>query len=210
MSELTKDEQFFWNAIEKNNEHKDAHWSEYDIDNHIEQLTHYLSTYDKDILIKFEITLQEKLKALYTAEIAELNIILENKFTKQGDRYVFDDYMSEDGFLYFRCWLLLKGKALYDDLLADIQSFVSGDYSFDIGDVWAEGLLNVTDDAYAINHDNEDDSEIRDAVYQLRPEINYDAGETVVKRKLYAGNELQAAYPDLVAEIIDLKSEESL
>ncbi|MXV37733.1 DUF4240 domain-containing protein [Flavobacteriaceae bacterium Ap0902] len=209
MNTQTEDKTFFWNAIEETNAHKDAHWSEYDIDEHIEKLTQYLSTYDKDTLIKFEKTLQEKLQELYTAEIVELNIILENQFTKGGDAYIFDETMSEDGFLYFRCWLLLKGKDFFDDIMMDIQNFVNGKYSFDIGDVWAEGLLYVTDDAYSANHENEHESEIRDAVYELHPEINYDAGETVIKRKLYTGGELQEAYPALVREILGLKNEGS-
>lgn len=41
---------------------------------------------------------------------------------------------SDDGFIYFRHWLLLKGKQFFEDIEKDIQSFVSGKYNFNSGD----------------------------------------------------------------------------
>lgn len=79
-----KAEIYFWEAIEKSNRFKKAHWSEYDIDEHLENLTIYLSKFGKERLILFEKTLQEKLSELYTAEIAELSIILECEFKAEN------------------------------------------------------------------------------------------------------------------------------
>lgn len=56
-----KAENYFWEAIEKSNKFKKSHWSEYDIDEHLENLTIYLSKFGKERLILFEKTLQEKL-----------------------------------------------------------------------------------------------------------------------------------------------------
>ena len=69
--------------------------------------------------------------------------------------YSFEEepYVSADGFIYFRCWLLLKGKEFFEDITRDINAFISGKYHFDIGDTWAEGLLYVSDDAYSENHE---------------------------------------------------------
>ncbi|MFB9078376.1 DUF4240 domain-containing protein [Flavobacterium procerum] len=205
LSETEKADFYFWEAIDKSNKQKKSHWSEYDVDEHIENLTNYLSKFGKDRLVLFEKTLQEKLSILYTAEIAELSIILECDFKEENGIYVFDDYLSDDGFIYFRCWLLLKGKEFFEDITSDIQSFVSGKYSFNIGDCWAEGLLYVADIAYAENHENEDESEIRDAVYELNPKIHYDSMEREMNREPKGGKDLQEMYPKLVKEMCELR-----
>lgn len=205
LSDNEKADIYFWEAIEKSNKYKKAHWSEYDIDEHIESLTDYLSRFGKDRMLLFERTLQEKLSELYTAEIAELSIILECDFKNENGTYIFDDYLSDDGFLYFRCWLLLKGKEFFEDIKADIQSFVSGKYSFNIGDCWAEGLLYVADEAYAQNHDDEE-SIIKDTVYELYPENDYDSMERSMNREPGRGADLQPMYPELVKEIVELRS----
>ena len=207
ISDEEKGDIYFWEAIEKSNKHKNGHWSEYDINEHLEYLTEYLSKYGKERLILFEKVMQEKLSKLYTVEIAELSIILECDFKKENDIYIFDDYISDDGFIYFRCWLLLKGKDFFDDITTDIQSFVSGKYCFNIGDCWAEGLLYVADDAYSVNHENEDDAEIRDTVYELYPAIHYDSMERGMNREPRGGADLQKMYPKLVKEICELRSE---
>ena len=207
LSDNEKADIYFWEAIEKSNKHKKSHWSEYDIDEHLENLTEYLSKFGKDRLIMFEKTLQEKLSELYTAEIAELSIILECDYKNENGVYVFDDYLSDDGFIYFRCWLLLKGKEFFEDIKSDIQSFVSGKYSFNIGDCWAEGLLYVADDAYSENHKNEDNAEIGDAVYNLYPENHYDSMERCMNREPEGGADLHKMYPKLVEEICELRNE---
>lgn len=201
-------EDFFWKSIDKANKKKRAHWSNYDADEHLETLTTLLSTYDKQALILFEKVLQEKLYQLYTAEIAELSIILECEFTKEDGKVVSDDYLSDDGFIYFRCWLLLKGQAFFDDITTDISTFVSGKYSFNIGDPWAEGLLYVSDNAYAVHHANDSEAEIKDAVAEEFPEvIHYDSLERKMNREPRGGAELQAMSPNLVEEMSMLRSQ---
>ncbi len=209
-NELTEDEKaefYFWDAIEKSNKYKNAHWSEYDLDEHIEILTERLSKWSKKRLISFEKTFQEKLVKLYTAEIAELYIILNNEFELKDGVYHLDSYLSDDAFIYFRCWLLLKGKAFFEDITKDINEFISGKYSFDIADCWAEELMYVSDEAYSENHENEDDSEIRDAVYDEFPELNYDSGEFSMSREPRSGKELFNAYPQLVKDMCELRKE---
>lgn len=204
-SEEEKADYFFWEAIEKSYKYNKKDWEAYDLEEHIEKLTTYLSKYSEEKLILFEKTLQEKLISLYTAPIAELSIILENEYEKEGDTYSFDGYISDDGFLYFRCWLLLKGKEFYDDITKDIESFVSGKYNFDIGDTWAEGLLYVANDANQEARPDSDEDIIRDTVYEKWPEINYDLGEFAMEREPKSGTELQKMYPKLVAEIMPIR-----
>ena len=204
-SEEEKADYFFWEAIEKSYKYNKKDWEAYDLDEHIEKLTTYLSKYSEEKLILFEKTLQEKLISLYTAPIAELSIILENEYEKEGDTYNFDGYISDDGFIYFRCWLLLKGKEFYDDITKDIESFVSGKYHFNIGDTWGEGLLYVASRANSEARPDSDEDIIRDTVYEKWPEINYDSGDFAMERKPEYGKELQKMYPKLVAEIMPIR-----
>ena len=204
-SEEEKADYFFWEAIEKSYKYNKKDWEAYDLDEHIEKLTTYLSKYSEEKLILFEKTLQQKLISLYTAPIAELSIILENEYEKEGDTYNFDGYISDDGFIYFRCWLLLKGKEFYDDITKDIESFVSGKYHFDIGDTWGEGLLYVASRANSEARPDSDEDIIRDTVYEKWPEINYDSGEFAMDREPKSGGELQKMYPKLVAEIMPIR-----
>lgn len=197
---------FFWDSIKKSNKNRNSHWSEYDIDEHLESLTELLSKSGKPKLIQFEKCLQENLQKLYKAEIAELAKILESDFKVENGQIIYDDYLSEDGFIYFRCWLLLQGKEFFDDITKDINAFISGKYGLSIGDTWAECLLYVADEAYSINHDNEDDSEIRDAVSELFPEvIHYDSAEREMDRQRKGGAELQKMYPELVKIISEVR-----
>lgn len=125
---------------------------------------------------------------------------------KKNGRIFFEEYTSTDGFIYFRCWLLLKGKDFFDDITKDINAFNSGKYSFNIGDVWAEGLLYAAEDAYSVHNENEDESEIRDAVSAVYPDvIHYDSLNNKLDRKPLSGNEIHIKYPELVDEIIDLR-----
>ena len=204
-SEEEKADYFFWEAIEKSYKYNKKDCEAYDLEEHIEKLSTYLSKYSEEKLILFEKTLQEKLISLYTAPIAELSIILENEYEKEGDTYSFDGYISDDGFIYFRCWLLLKGKEFYDDITKDIETFVSGKYNFDIGDTWAEGLLYVANDANSEARPDSDEDIIRDTVYEKWPEINYDFGDFAMDREPKSGIELQKMYPKLVAEIMPIR-----
>lgn len=196
---------FFWLAIDISNLQKNAAWDMYDIDEHLKNLTLYLSKLKKEKLIIFEKILQRKLVQLYTPEIVELFFILNSSFIKNKQNYKFECYLSDDAFIYFRCWLILKGKDFFDDIRSDINTFLNGNYCFNIGDCWAEGLLYCSDEAYLLNHNSESETPIGDEVYNLYPENHYDSGQFILKRKPFEGNELQIKYPKLVKEICSLR-----
>ena len=190
----------FWQLIDATNPQKDrANWREDNSEAHIENLTQALRGKDKGELIAFETWLQETLAAIHSGASVVLYIILNNDYHTENGQYRFDDYLSADGYLYFRCWLILKGKAFCDDIRHDLNRFNSGKYSFDLAEPWAEGLLYVSDDA----HGDEDDS-IRDAVYDARPEIHYDNGLPDIPDWPDA-NDLVAKYPELVQSIVALR-----
>ena len=62
----------------------------------------------------------------------------------------------------------------------------------------------MSDDAYSENHENEDECEIRDIIYEKYPHINYD-NIVEMKDKFAVGKELFKKYPALVKEICDLR-----
>ncbi|EHO10087.1 hypothetical protein HMPREF9714_01772 [Myroides odoratimimus CCUG 12901] len=199
---------FFWKIIDESNDVKDFDWEEYDQDQHIDQMIDLLSKTDKDHLIVFEKVMQQQLHRLYTAEIAELYIVLNNDFEVEDDVIDFDDTISDDAFIYFRCWLLLKGKDFVEEISSDIQNFVNGEYSFDIGECDAEELLYVADLANEEMTGIEESEEIRDAIYESFPDVvNYDDVDVKMNREVKGGTALQKAYPELVEEICDVRSD---
>ncbi len=199
---------FFWKIIDESNDVKDFDWEEYDQDQHIDQMIDLLSKTDKDHLIVFEKVMQQQLHRLYTAEIAELYIVLNNDFEVEDDVIDFDDTISDDVFIYFRCWLLLKGKDFVEEISSDIQNFVNGEYSFDIGECDAEELLYVADLANEEMTGVEESEEIRDAIYESFPDVvNYDDVDVKMNREVKGGTALQKTYPELVEEICDVRSD---
>ncbi|WP_121964695.1 DUF4240 domain-containing protein [Myroides sp. N17-2] len=199
---------FFWKVIEESNEQKDCDWEDYDQDEHIDQMIDTLSKTDKDHLVVFEKVMQQQLYKLYTAEMAELYIIINNEFEVEEGVIDFDDSISDDAFIYFRCWILLKGKDFVDAITKDIQAFVNGEYSFDIGDCDGEELLYVADLANEEMNGVEESEEIRDIIYEGYPNVvGYDDVEVKMNREVKGGTELQKLYPELVEEICDVRSD---
>ncbi|MDR1912388.1 MAG: DUF4240 domain-containing protein [Helicobacteraceae bacterium] len=205
MSEEEEEELIFWTTIDKANKWKKARWREYNIEEHIENIVEILSKKSKKALIAFERRLRINLHKLYTAQIAELNMILECGFKKEGERIIFDSRLSDDGFIYFRCWLLLKGKEFFDEISKNINAFLSEKYNFFIDDVWAESLLYASDEAYSQNNENPDQSVIKDVVFDMPDVTHYDSSEKRFDREPLSGDKLQSAYSDVVAHIISVR-----
>jgi len=200
-------EDFFWKSIEKTNKFKSKNWKNYDADEHIESLTLYLSKFGKDTLIGFQRCLIAKLHELYTAEIAELSFVLQGKITKTEDAICFDDSLSDDGFVYFRCWILLKGRIFFDEVQFDIQQASTSKIDFYIDDCWAEGLLYAADEAYAVHNENIDLSEICDAESNLFSNAtHYDSIERKMNRAPHSGKDLQKVYPKLTESIYTIRT----
>lgn len=210
LSSKTQIEQdaFFWKVIEESNKQEGEGWEGYDDDQHIDEIVDVLSKTDKDHLIVFEKVMQQKLHELYTAEIAELYIILLCDFSVEEDVIEFDESISDDAFIYFRCWLLLRGQDFFNDVKENIENFISGDYSFNIADCDGEELLYVADAANEAMNGIEESEEIRDIIFERYPDVvNYDNEEGEMNRAINGGTELQKMYPELVEEICDIRAE---
>lgn len=86
-----------WEIIEKNKNK----WNIQKICKNIEKK---LSNLDLENLISFEVNLREKIFELNSSEIAFLCMILTCDFEEKDWKYIFDEYVSFDFFLYFRCF----------------------------------------------------------------------------------------------------------
>ncbi|OZI09003.1 molybdenum metabolism regulator [Siphonobacter sp. BAB-5385] len=206
VSEEEKAEVYFWQSIEKANKWKHVNWQGYDAEEHIDNLIELLSKAGKPKLILFEKVLQEKLNQLYTAEIAALSFILDGPYAYENGVANFDDYLSDDGFIYFRCWLLLQGKSFFEAITKDINSCLSGKYKIVLGECWAERLLKASEEAYGVTHDNEELCKIDEAMSALYPNvIHYDSLQNEMANEPVTGTELQEKYPELVAKALALR-----
>jgi len=168
----------------------------------IAKLEDLLEDWSPQEMESFEKILREELQALFRSEIVELYLILENDFHEQNGRIVFNPYVSEDSFLYFRCWLILQGEACCRDIVSNPENILK--FGVDISNTWGEGLLYVADNAYARHHGNDDGFAIRDAVSFAHPELDYDFGGYKMKGEV-DNMELDRKYPNLVAAIRRLR-----
>lgn len=172
----------FWDIIDRTHSRE----PDYDADIHGEAIAQAMSTWSAEELLSFELIVRKELQHLDTPEIAELY------------RMVFaeDDYISDDGFLYFRCWIILQGRAFTDAIKSDISALIHLDYSHQ--SIWGgEALLTATDDATG--------QEIRDEAYIRHPELDYDTHSAQYNRPLRSRAELAIQLPELSAFLAQQK-----
>lgn len=154
----------FWEIIEKNKNK----WNIQKICKNIEKK---LSNLDLENLISFEVNLREKIFELNSSEITFLCMILTCDFEKKDWKYIFDEYVSFDFFLYFRCFLILQWEEFFEEIKSDLNNF--SNFDLENSDFWWEELLYVTDNAYFKNNKNSE-IWIRDKVLEKFPELDYD------------------------------------
>lgn len=208
MVNSTQEEQeaFFWEIIEKADTAKQRTNAKYDVSSHLEELTTLLTKYSNGHLVVFEKVMQEQLQQMFTAEIAELCIILECEFTENKGVIDFNAYLTDDDFIFFRCWLLLKGRAICEDVKGDIRCFDNVMNNVEAGENRAEDLLRVCDKAYELKERVKNSTEIRDLVAKLFPEVmHYDSIHRELNRPIKGGKALQKEYPELVERICTLR-----
>ena len=112
--------------------------------------------------------LVDKLVELDKEAIIEFEQILRDKLIKAEDfivmipLQVIDSFIGEDAFLYYRCWLVSRGKEVYEKSFEDpdhLATVVDEDTSAEFSE-----LLDVTTEAYSIKTgiDDEDETFPRD------------------------------------------------
>ncbi|NJN35261.1 MAG: DUF4240 domain-containing protein [Saprospiraceae bacterium] len=140
----------FWRHIKKSQEENETPKEQ------IEELIALLSDKSEEELVAFEINLRKQLKKLNQSSIIALCAILENKPKIEGKRVKFEKKPSQNGFLYFRCWLILQGQNVVDTVLENIEKLVDTDVNIET--IKASGLLDASLFAFS---DNEEDKTIK-------------------------------------------------
>ena len=107
----------FWQIIER------AATAADDRDAHVEALRAALRELSLDEIIAFEVAFRRYLNAAYTWDL-------------WGAAYVVHGGCSDDGFEYFRRWLVTRGRTVYEAALADPDSLAPLDGQPGFCDVW--------------------------------------------------------------------------
>ena len=117
----------FWNLIEAARAESD------DAQETAEQLGEQLSELEPETLYAFEEQLARLLERSYTWEL-------------WGVAYVLNGGCSDDGFHYFRGWLIAQGREVFERALTDPDSLV--DQVEDMEEAECEDILHVATSAY--------------------------------------------------------------
>ena len=189
---VEKYEKNFWKLIEKSKEENETAKEQ------VEELVATLSIKSEDELLAFEINLRKQLKALNTPAMVELCTILSTKFKVEKDRVRFEKKPGLNGFLYFRCWLILQGKEIVEIAQTNVEKLVDTDIN--IESVKAEGMLRVAQDAFS--NDEEDETIIK-AANKFDKKLNYDLVEFIPDEEVDYEN-LDKKYPVLVKTVVEL------
>lgn len=171
---IRMDDSHFWSLIE---ESKAKHPRKFDAQ--MNYLTQRLSTLTNEEIIGFEATLNEKVLELWDYNVKSLYQIVQ------------DEYLSTDGFIYYRFWIVSNGreffqKAIADpDLLADaLQATYDG-----------EGLMIVADNAFELKNGEITGLELpRD----VTTAVHYDFGNYRMSGEYISPNEFKAKFPKLL------------
>jgi len=114
-SAMTADQ--FWPIIER------AARSDHDSDAHMEALRVVLRELSPEEIISFEVAFRRYLNEAYTWDL-------------WGAAYVINSGCSDDGFEYFRRWLVSRGRGVYELALADPDSLAQSDVQSGPGAFW--------------------------------------------------------------------------
>lgn len=191
----------FWKLIEAS---KSARITSDDLDGQIAQLANLLSEHSSEEIVEFEVELRRILHELYRGDIVDLCIMIDNDFRLVDDKVVFEDGISDEGFIYFRCWLILQGEKLIKTLADGIENIV--DVSVDIADTWGEGLLYVADDAYFKIHPESPEFYVSTLISARENPDDYDSpDEELIGEPKY--DDLASHYPRIAKRISEIKDE---
>jgi hypothetical protein len=120
----------FWQLIEESRENAGG-----DLDEQAADLTDLLSDLPPDEILAFDRYFRQLLAEAYRWDL-------------WGAAFIIDGGCSDDGFEYFRCWLISQGERVYREALADPESLADraeADRAYE-----AESMLYAAGDAYEV------------------------------------------------------------
>lgn len=155
----------------------------------------------KNDKLEQEKTIVEKLSAYNPEQIIEFEIILRQLIIQADDfktmaaQKIIEDYVSDDSYIYFRCWLIGKGEEIYKGTIRN-PDFLSDRIAQD-DDFYFEGLLYVATSAYKIRTGikEEDESFPRDVA--ILKGLDYDFVAPPTKGVDWKEEDLPRTYPKL-------------
>jgi Protein of unknown function (DUF4240) len=192
---VEKQEKAFWRIIKNSQEDAETPKEQ------IEEVIALLSDKTEEELVAFEVNLRKCLKKLNQPSIIALCTILDNKLVQEGGRVKFPKKPSQNSFLYFRCWVVLQGQAVFEAVLTDIEKLVDTDVN--IENLKASSLLDASSFAFS---DDEEDETIRKAANKFDKKLNYD-NEQVLEDEDVDYDNLDKKYPTLVKTVVELNED---
>ena len=148
----------------------------------------------------------EKLAAYSAEQIIDFEIILRQTINQADDfkvvaaEKIIEGWVTDDPYLYFRCWLIGQGENTFNETLKN------PDFLADIVDKQTEtnfeSLLYVATEAYKIKtgKKEEDESFPRDVAMERDPQLDYDMGAPPTKGTDWKTEDLPKLYPRLWAK----------
>jgi hypothetical protein len=128
-------------------------------------------------------------------EIAFRKVVLDaDDYKVMAAQKIIEGFVSDDSYLYFRCWLIGQGKTVYTETLKNpdfLASIVEKGELYDF-----ESLMYVTTEAYSKKTGKEEDESFpRDIAYAMG--LDYDSGAPPTKGEDWTEEQLPKLYPKL-------------
>jgi hypothetical protein len=139
------------------------------------------------------------LEEIKSFEIAFRKCIIDaDDYKVMASQKIIEDYVSDDTYLYFRCWLIGKGKTVYTETLKDpdyLSLIVNKGQICD----W-EGIMYVATSAYSKKTGKEEDETFpRD--FAMSMGLDYDFGAPPTKGTDWTEDQLPVLLPKLWKKI---------
>jgi hypothetical protein len=166
----------FWQQIENSLQHSEGIYRQEEI------LINKLSTLEAKAIVNFEIILRQL-------------IIEADDFKVMAALKIIEGYVTDDSYLYFRCWLISQGKKTYYAVL-DNPDYLAGKID-KANNCTFEALLYVSTNAFKNKPGkiSEDESYPRYVAEQMG--FDYDSPNTKTKGIDWIEEELPGLYPQL-------------
>jgi hypothetical protein len=150
--------------------------------------------YEQVAFIKQRLIDMEACQIYSFEEILRLKLFECNDFKIMAAARIINDFISDDSYLYFRCWLISKGRSVFEEALKNPDSLVKYVGKEEIPD--CEDLLYVATEAYSMNTGKEEDDTFPRATY-IQKGLDYDIGAQPIKGKDWNEEELANICPNL-------------
>lgn len=131
-------------------------------------------------------------------EILRQKIIECDDYKVMAAAKIIDGYVSDDSYIYFRCWLIGKGKFVYKSAIRDPETLSK--HLIDKNSCDFEELLYVATEVYSSKTGKEEDRTFpRDTC--IKKGLDYDFGAPPTKGEDWDEDDLPEMYPKLWGHI---------